>query len=277
MRHELDRPQSEAPLEECGFLALGETHGEILFCKRTDIHRAEDAGIAGGAVGLAAGFRPQRGKQPTAPGDEAAAVPDPVRTEVYKRGEADQVGEASRRNSAAVVKSEALGGMQRGHAQGPQRICAELDRTAQRGVNVAVPEQIAGVAVVADQQAAAVPGRLEKLDEGGEVGRRRALADHDPLAEREFLSRLRHIRRLMVGQAARRHIGLQIASRETGPVSVNMRGVGELGQQVVISCEQRRMVHHLGEADDPLPLIIGTQTAGIEHRPGVVKRRGRHA
>ncbi len=83
----------------------------------------------------------------------------------------------------------------------------------------------------------------------------------------------------MVRHHARRHIGVQVGSRQAGSVSVDgpaSRGL-ELVQDVLEAGEHARVIHHFSQPDEVRPRQEAAYRVWSQFRPGCLKRRGRDA
>ncbi len=261
IRDEIDHPQ---PPPGCG-------HAEIQALK-TDIHggRSRQRGRDSDSV-----------NQPASPGNELTAnidIFDPQAGWIRKH---HQVGLAARGDGPQMGEAEAFGRVEGGHPDGGYAINAPADRGGDDGIDVAVFEQVVGMAVV---RAPHEPARVALGDDGqqrGQVAGTGALADHDVHAGRELFQGLGRRNAFVVAADPGRDIRRQILSGKAGGVTVDRPAVPvggvDFSQNLRIAVQHPRIVHHFAQGDDARVLKEGLQIGGRQPRAGCLHVGGRHA
>ena len=233
------------------------------------------------ALAHPAGHRRRRDRRgPPALGDEPSPLPHALGAERHEVRHRDDVGEVPGRHGAVLVEPVVPGRVERGHDDGVRRRTAERHGLADHVVDVSVLLEVVRLTVVRAEQAVRDPVLEHQGEEGLEVPRRRALADHDPHPQAALLERLLVRRAFVVAADPGREVRVQRGAREAGGVTVDVAvaGRGDLGDRVLVPGDDRGVVHHLGQADRPRlrPQQLG-DVLGCEGRPRGLERRGRHA
>ena len=141
-------------------------------------------------------------------------------------------------------------------------------------------DELVGMLVVAAEHAA-VGMRVDQAGERVEVAGGGPLADQDLQAERDFFERLVECHAFVVGADPGGRVGSHGGASKPRGVAVHRLAAKprrrDLGEHLPIAGDHAGIVHHLGEIAD-LGAIEQRRHAGcVNHRPGVVERRGGHA
>ena len=182
-----------------------------------------------------------------------ASEDDEIRPEIVEPLEREEVRPEARRDGAAVREAVVPRARPRREAKREDGIEPERDRAPHVVVEVAVREEVPGVAVVRrEREALGVRGRDER-EEVVEVLRGRPLADPDVHPAAHLLVRLGAREALVVRADAGADVGVQVEPGEERRVAVDRdappAGVLHLRDDGGVAEEEARDVHDLGEPE----------------------------
>ena len=185
-----------------------------------------------------------------------------------------------------MVEPEELRRRQRCHGDRRDRIDPRRDGAPEGVVDHALGKRVGRRPVVRRKAAAARPRGVfdHQRREHVEVVAARPLAEHEVHAAGELVERLDGIGALMVGDDARRRIGVEVCARHERRVPVYQAGDGvarrrDARERLPVCREDAGGVHHLAETED-LPGMRRHERAHVRRRDlgaRLLVRQRRHA
>jgi hypothetical protein len=193
--------------------------------------------------------------------------------------EQHEVGAQAGRDRAAVQQAVAARGVQRGHQQRVLRRDPLGHRDPAHLVDVALPVEQVGLAVVGAERAVLRPVAGDQRQQVAQVVRVRRLPDQHPHPAAALLQRLLERGRLVVGADAGRDVGVERAAGDARRVAVGVARAGDLqpGEHVRVAGDDAREVHHLGHAERPRVAQDRLHVRGRQRAERRLEAAGRHA
>ena len=212
---------------------------------------------------------------------QLALFKDHFHLEVFQTVHYAEIGQIAGGDGAPVVELIISGGVVAGYLDGNNRVYTGGDGPTHNVVNMALLQNVVGMAVVTAEHAALIVLRRQQGQQRIQILGRRTLPNHNVLAQTQLGQCVLHVVALVVGIDAGSHIGGQVLFPDAGGVAVNLLVVG-LGCHNFLQChgiggDDTGIVHHFRQTVDSGMLIEGVDGPVVQYSPGLIQGRGRDA